>query len=118
MADCRAESRIATPPDGLPGEIFLDEAGRIRAVNYAAERMIGCAAGQVEGRTIRDAVENQGLCALVQYALISVDPIVGRVRCRDGLELDVRVAVRPVPDDGRGGGAGLLCVLETLRRNW
>ena len=112
MLDLRRKKQTTVSSDGRVGEVLLDNTGRIRAVNQTAARLIGRPVGQLEGRPICDAVDNQGLRALMQYALISLDPVTNHVRCNDGADRLVRVEVRTVPDHADPQAAGLLCVLE------
>jgi PAS domain-containing protein len=92
--------------------VLLDNSGRIRGVNLTAERMIGRPASQLRGRVIYEAVDDPGLCALLQYAIISMEPVVSPVRWEGGDEQELRVAARPVLDRSGRQVTGLLCVLE------
>lgn len=74
MPNLQVQDQGRASPDRRLGEVLLDNKGRIRAVNQTAERMIGRPVDQIEGRPFHEAVENQGLCALMQYALISLTP--------------------------------------------
>lgn len=103
-----------TPPGTMMGEILLDSGGKIAGINQAAERMIGRPLEEIEGWPIHEAVGDQALCALMQFALISAEPIVAPVRLHDGALRKLRVAILPVPDRGGRHATGLRCVLETV----
>ena len=76
--------------------------------------MIGRPLEEIEGWPIDEAVEDQALCALMQFALISAEPIIAPVRLHDGAVRDLRVAVGPVPGRANRHAMGLRCVLETI----
>jgi PAS domain S-box-containing protein len=112
MHSLHKRNQMTVSPDSLRGEVLLDSRGRICGVNEAAEGMIGRPLQEIEGRPIDGAVDNQRLCALMQYALVSTETVVGRVRIRNGPEQEVRVAVGPVSDSSGRRDGSLRFILE------
>jgi PAS domain S-box-containing protein len=112
MPNAQHQDQERASGNALLGEILLDSKGRIRAVNPTAERMIGRPANRVRGREVHEVVDNLGLCALIQYALLCAQPVTSRIRWDDGNEKEVQAAVRPVLDRGNGQVTGFLCMLE------
>jgi two-component system phosphate regulon sensor histidine kinase PhoR len=100
----------------VEGVLAVDVEERVIAANRAAERLLGMGPGEVEGRTIQEAVRNPELQRFIAAALAGSEPVEDEVVLRVGAEDRTLQVHGTVLEGAQASAIGALIVLNDVTR--